>query len=375
MLEQATRRLGLSTPRLMRTDPVRVLMITPTLSGNSLGRTYCLHLLCDALGWVSETWSTAGDSVWSPLATDAFAATCHRADGSRGEIMQTLIARARTADLVIAVKPLPESLGLAAEVSRATGVPLLADIDDPDLEALRADGRPFRQLGKRVLRPGVMARAIAMGELARSSTRIVSNPELQRRYGGTVVPHVRRAGGAVHARGPRTGVRVVFVGSIQPHKGIAVLRRAVGRLASEGFRLTLTAGRPEDAHQWEDWIGRTSMEEGARLAADADVVVIPSLNTTWSRGQLPVKLVDAMLSGTASIVSDVPPLPWAIGPGGIIVPAGRVDALAEALRSLGDQRNREAYGRSLRAYGEGLYTIAANTAAFAAACESARPVR
>ncbi|WP_375401450.1 glycosyltransferase [uncultured Amnibacterium sp.] len=252
-------------------------------------------------------------------------------------------------------------------------MPLLADIDDPDLEALRADGRPILQLAKRVLRPRVMARAASMRDLALSSARIVSNPELQRRYGGTVIPHVRPIAAASATRGSRAGVEVVFVGSIQPHKGIGVLRGALGRLADEGFRLTITADPPEDAHPWEDWIGRTSMEEGIRLAANADIVVIPSLNTTWARGQLPVKLVDAMLSGTASIVSDVPPLPWAIGPDGIVVPAGRVDALADALRSLGDEKVRVSYGRLLRDYGERLYTIDANTAAFAAACELARP--
>lgn len=350
---------------------MRLLLITPSLSSNSLGRTYCLYLLAASLGWESETWSIAGDRVWGPLAGDAFAETCFRAPSDEAEAIETLTARAKQVDLILAVKPVPESLGLAWRIHRATGVPMISDIDDPDIEVLLAAGQPLKALGKRLLRPGVVRTAKRMSSTAALVPRIVSNPELQRLHGGTVIPHVRDV---LPARSPSRGgggFHVAFVGSVQPHKGIQVLRRAIDALASEGYSLTVTAAAPEDRRPHERWIGQTTLEEGLELVASADAIVIPSLPTPWSRGQLPVKLVDAMMLGVCVIVSDIAPLPWAVGDAGVIVQPGRVSSLVDALRALRDPAERARRSVLLADLAHSRYTVGVNRRIFEQVCVDA----
>ena len=54
-------------------------------------------------------------------------------------------------------------------------------------------------------------------------------------------------------------------GSPRGHKGLSVLRAAVGQLAGDGFRLGVTSNAPEDAKPWEEWYGQTSLRDGLAL--------------------------------------------------------------------------------------------------------------
>ena len=104
-----------------------------------------------------------------------------------------------------------------------------------------------------------------------------------------MIPHVRDVPSTVveHRSGGDLAVR--FVGSPRGHKGLSVLRAAVGQLAGDGFRLGVTSNAPEDAKPWEEWYGQTSLRDGLALVATADIVVIPSTAGGYSRAQLPVK--------------------------------------------------------------------------------------
>src|SRR5436309_1094943 len=98
--------------------PLRLLLITPNYANNSLGRTYCLWLLARELGWNAQIAGVNGEALWEPLRlhrdAGGFAADCH--------ILTSLPAAAQSArldematdsDVIIAVKPLPTSLGVA----------------------------------------------------------------------------------------------------------------------------------------------------------------------------------------------------------------------------------------------------------------------
>ena len=345
---------------------MRVTFFSDDLSSNSLGRVYCLWRLADALGWESSVVSTRGDEVWGPLRGTAFADRCHRLDAESTPNREQL----GNPDLLIAVKPLPSSFLPAADWSRALGIPLLVDIDDPDLEMQFSWERPIRRLGRVLLRaPGLRGSRIVRKRLD-GVPRFVSNPWLQSRYGGTLLPHVRddRGPGASHTS---TQPRIAFVGTNQPHKGVAVLRQAVTELAGEGFRLTVTDAPPADAAPHEDWVGRTSMEEGLDLVSRSDIVVIPSLDAVHARGQLPVKLIDAMMYGRAIVVTDVDPLPWAVAGGGLVIRAGSVSALVAALRPLAEPAERTRLGNIAREVAVSRYTVEKNREAFESACTAA----
>ena len=91
-----------------------------------------------------------------------------------------------------------------------------------------------------------------------------------------------------------------------------------------------------------DFVGQLTREALTRADAEADVAVFPSVRAaSGDQDGLPVALLEAMASGCAVVVSDLPGLDEAVEPGvsGLSVPSGDVEALREALATIiGDPR-------------------------------------
>ncbi|WP_104089092.1 glycosyltransferase [Cryobacterium sp. N19] len=345
---------------------MKIVFLTPDISQNSIGRTYCLWQLAESLGWTSKIVSTLGVSVWGPLRGSHFGDQCTVLSPNT---VITEIARF-SPDLIIAVKPLPESFGLALHAARETGIPILLDIDDPDLEAQLAYGDPIRRIAKTVLRSKRMTMLKSLRSAAMVTPTIVSNPILQATYGGAVVPHVRPdlGFGATHQSGSPT---IAFVGTARRHKGLKSLRAAVAQSQGLGVNLIITDTIPPDAKVWEEWVGETSMERGQEIVLNSDIVIIPSLNSVYGRGQFPVKVVDAMLSGRAIAVTEVGPLPWAVGDGGLVVRPGSVAQIKAVISTLADPVFRRDIGIRARARALAVFSVGVNRDNFARACCSA----
>jgi glycosyltransferase involved in cell wall biosynthesis len=340
---------------------VKVLLITPNLDNNSLGRTYCLWLLIRAAGWQAEVVSVTGDRVWAPLAGTEFARACRRVSlGATGDVPAELADAARRSDLLLAVKPVENSFGTALRLAPATRRPLLLDIDDPDIE-VRTEWLPWYERAARSLLTTRYRRLRRLKRAAVGTPRLVGNPCLQEMYGGTLVPHVRDVPERPAPRPTRPdGTTVVrFVGSVRPHKGVDVLREAVASLAPEGYRLEVTAAAPADPRPWERWLGTTTLEEGRSLVATSDVVAVPSLPGSWSPAQLPVKIVDAMAAGVPVVASDVGPVAWALGRHGLLVRPGDVADLTRGLQRLRDPVRRAQVGEGLRQRAAAEFSVAA----------------
>lgn len=343
--------------------PLRLLLVTPNYENNSLGRTYCLWLLARELGWQATVAGVHGRKLWEPLRHGDFSADCVNLSALPGRRRTAALgALVAGSDVVVAVKPLATSLGVVAPWAARHGRLLVVDVDDPDLE-VRATARPLLRRQRPRTSWGRLRELDRLRELTRQHPTTVSNPVLQQEYGGLVVPHVRPAGAA---GGQRSGADVVvrFVGSPRGHKGVDVLRAAVARLAGEGMRLEVTADAPADAHPWESWLGSTGFTAGQALVATADVVALPSLPAGYALAQLPAKLMDAMVLGRAIVASDLPPVAWALGDTGLLVPPGDVDALVAALRRLTDPSLRRRLGAAAHARAAGLFTVAAVAPAF-----------
>jgi glycosyltransferase involved in cell wall biosynthesis len=344
------------------TGPIRLLLVTPSFENNGLGRTYCLWLLARELGWKTKVVGVVGQHVWSPLQDTAFAADCHLLFGLTDSQRQTALREATEwSNAVLAIKPLPESLGVAEAVATRVGRPLLADVDDPDIE-YRLSWQPLRRRIRDRVGSGRYRELVRMRALTQALPLTVSNPVLEEWYGGgLIIPHVRAEEPAPRFNSGAAGPVIVrFVGSPKGHKGLPELRRSVeqARAGRDGLdvQLEVTAGAPEDAKSWERWLGQTTFDEGQALVASADIVALPSLGKTWSLAQLPAKLMDAMMHGRAVIASDLAPLRWALGGTGLLVPPGDVLALTDAIRELGAPARREqlgkaAYERALQTFG------------------------
>jgi glycosyltransferase involved in cell wall biosynthesis len=273
-------------------------------------------------------------------------------------------------DLVVSVKAVPDALLVALKTARILDLPILVDIDDPDLEAQLEWSFTPRRFGKELLRPRRMAAFRKSRSALRGLPTTVSNPTLLAAYGGTVIPHVRIDPGPGHPQsdGP---INVAFVGTARPHKGVEVLREAVRNVHSMGFTLTVTDQPPANCAPWESWVGQTSLEDGLELTARAGIVALPSLRDSRSRGQLPVKLVDAMLLGRPVVVSDIEPMPWAVADAGIVISPGSSVELANALVSLRGRVERTAAGARARVRGLELFAVEQQASAFAEACRRA----
>ena len=329
-----------------------MVFVTPNFENNSLGRTYCLWLLARQLGWPTTIVGVKGAHVWAPLQGSRFARDCVLPP-PRGA-MRAVAEAIGAADLVVAVKPLPSSFGVALGCAGST--PLLLDVDDPDIE-VRTTWAPIgERLRSAVRQPNRHRELLRLRRAARDLPVTVSNPELQRMYGGVIVPHVRAVPELPDYTESRAPV-VRFVGSPRGHKGVELLRAAVARLEGEGFRLEVTASPPQDPRPWETWFGMTTMDEGERLVRTADIVAIPSLARSWARAQLPAKLIDAMMHGRAVVASETAPMRWALGGAGELVPPGDVDALVAALRAYVDPDRRRRAGLLARARAEQVFSV------------------
>lgn len=343
---------------------LRILFVTPDLGDNSLGRTFALWLAARKLGYECSVVSIRSNKIWEPLRAHSFAQFCSQVSAAE------LVTHMKHVDLTISVQPLDDSLVLAHHVAASHNLPLLVDIDDPDLASVLFFGSRLRRLTKWVFRYQVMADAQRRMRISRKYPVIVSNPYLQRIHGGTVIPHLRETA-ELGPVGDRSGINVVFVGTNRPHKGISLLRRAIAELQmTDDFRLTITDAPPSDPQPWESWIGAVPFDSAMKIVGQADIVVIPSLSTPFAFGQLPAKLIDAMLLARPTVVSDIEPMPWAIGDGGLKVRPGDLEELKEALLHLTDPRIRQQLGETARERALAMFTLDANVNSFAHAVEN-----
>ena len=164
---------------------VRVAFVTPDVGDNSTGRTYCLWLLAEALGWESVTLAYGASSVWPPLAGSRFAETIRLLPSDRAMAEEMIVTSAEQADVVVAVKPVHDSFGLCLGACSKKRFPLVLDIDDPDLEVVLGNRTPrARRADADHSLTRTMSRALALKRRMSTVPRFVSNPELQRLYGG-----------------------------------------------------------------------------------------------------------------------------------------------------------------------------------------------
>ena len=157
---------------------------------------------------------------------------------------------------------------------------------------------------------------------------------------GTVIPHPVFASDP-----PRTddGATVLCLGLIRPYKGLADAIEAVKLV--DGSRL-LVAGEPVEpmdgyrkaAGARAEWrLGYLPDDELDRALGDATVAVFPYRAELDQSGAL----LRALGAGVPAVVYDVGGLPDPVRRfgAGTVVPAGDVDALADAVRSLLDDRD------------------------------------
>jgi len=236
--------------------------------------------------------------------------------------------------------------GLVARVA-APGIPLVVTTLGGDLYALND---PISRVLKRsvlrhasavtVMNEDMRARAIALGSDP-DATHVLPMGAQVAQFADAAVG---RAGSA--ADGP---IRLLAVGRLVEKKGFHVLLKALAAIGGDGWHLTVVGDGPHRANLERaaaglpvSFAGQLTRDQLTRADAEAEVAVFPSVRAaSGDQDGLPVALLEAMASGCAVVVSDLPGLAEAVEPevSGIVVPTGDVEELTAALtRLIGDRR-------------------------------------
>jgi glycosyltransferase involved in cell wall biosynthesis len=134
---------------------------------------------------------------------------------------------------------------------------------------------------------------------------------------------------------PNSTIAVLYAGQLEPRKDPLTAVRAVQRVHASDPRVALLiAGTGPCEAQLRSTAGEETRLLGQRrdvpeLLAAADVFVMPS-----QREGLSYAVLEAMGHGVATVVSDGPGNPEAVGDAGIVFATGDVDGLASALSRL-----------------------------------------
>ena len=363
---------------------MKISILTFDLSDNATGRADLLARLLAPRWQVEVVGPRFGGGVWGPARDGGVAYRDLAVDGARryprfARVWTDLAARA-DGDVLYASKPRATSYGAALLARRRRRRPLLLDIDDWEVGFFRRSGA-WGTLGRslNLANPNGLPWTWLMERLVgRADAITVASRFLERRFGGTLIPHVRDTEGWDPARYDRAEARarlglgrervVMFLGTPRAHKGVDDLVEAVSLMKGD-VRLVLVGAAGGEARRWASrpWVrvvGEIPFDDVPRYLIAADAVAVPQRATSDTIGQVPAKVFDAMALARPIVSTAVSMIPEILDGCGVLVPPGDVVALAAALtRLLGDPAAAAELGRRARERCRAHYSFAAARAA------------
>jgi glycosyltransferase involved in cell wall biosynthesis len=302
-----------------------------------------------------------GEGLWAPSRDGPVAYRSVRAGRDPGfaRHVPELLALV-DGEILFASKPRPTSFGLGLLARARRRRPLVLDIDDWEVGFFYrsgAWGRVGRALN--LANPnGLSWTWLAEKLICRADAITVASRFLERRFGGTLLPHVRDTEAWDPARYDRADARarqgvgtskvVMFLGTPRGHKGVDDLIDAVG-LLGPGVVLALVGVDParSGAPRWSGLshvrvTGEIPFDDVPRYLVAADVVAVPQRETMDTVGQVPAKLFDAMALARPIVSTSVSMIPEILDGCGLVVEPGDVPALAGAIKWLLDNAEEAA---------------------------------
>ena len=352
---------------------MRVTIIAADLSQNGAARSHMLARVLAPDFAVEIVGCTFGDGVWPPMRGHAAGMTVVRGRRWPASLLSLRHVRRRCrGDVLIAVKPLLPSFGVALQHRARTGTPIVLDIDDDELAFRPAPPawHPLRAFASRLSPHGHAATRAMVARIAEADAITVASAALQERYGGMLVPHTRDLT-RVEARPDRVRAMraqlavpadravIMFAGTARPHKG---LEDAAAAVAAMRHPATFVVVGPGDDAGYAAAFARRHPEvlvlpgvpiEDAHLPVlAADIVLIPQRDSPAARAQMPAKIIDAMALAKPVVATAVSDLPRYLADGrGWIVPPSDPGALARACDAiLDDPAAARAAGQRARAW-------------------------
>lgn len=347
---------------------MKVSVLAFDLSDNATGRADLLARLLAPRFAVEVVGPRFGDDLWPPARGGVVAYRVRPGARYPGFAARAgELARLADGDVLLASKPRPTSYGIALLARRQRPRPLLLDIDDWELGFFYRSGF-WGSVGRGVnlANPNGLPWTWAMERLVgRADAITVASRFLERRFGGTLVPHVRDTDAWDPARFDRSASRaalgvgdapvVMFLGTPRGYKGVDDLVEAMAGVATA--RLVIVGAEPDhpSARRWAERSGvivrgPVPFDDVPRYLAAADVVAVPQRATSDTLGQVPAKLFDAMAMARPIVSTSVSMIPEVLDGCGMLVPPGEPRALRAVVEGLlADPDRARELGRRARA--------------------------
>ncbi|HEV8610778.1 MAG TPA: glycosyltransferase [Thermoanaerobaculia bacterium] len=327
---------------------MKITVLSHNLSTNAAMRAYRVVLAARRFAEVTLAGPVERIGLWDALPAEPWIRTVtERRFPKFARNLLELVAAA-DGDVLIAVKPHLASFGAALVAAECRGVPVILDMDDLDVTLAP---REEWEANPEMADPSRPASAVYVSLLTRAvgaaSAITVSSTALQRRFGGTLLPH----GSSIDVFNPAAvdrhearaafgfhGPTVLFPGTPRAHKGVETLARAVAAIPGAQLAVTCRPDKDLAEPEWRNFplirIPMVPNDSMPRLLAAADVVAIPQSDSEAAGYQMPMKVYDAMAMGRPIVASSVSDLPHVLQGCGRVVPPDDVAALATALSEL-----------------------------------------
>lgn len=345
-------------------EPVRVGVCGWELSHNPAGRVLTLAEAyrrvtpqVEIVGAIFPRW---GRSLWPPMQGSDI--PCHSllVDNEADFVVQALrLVAAHPYDLVHLSKPRFPNLVFGLLYSLVWGARVVWDIDDEELgfvaaseplrleQALDEKGRlpPLKKLHS------ALWTRLTVGQVSRFAGVTVSNPALQQRYGGNLIPHVRDETRFVPSPKRRAWARrlwgipehikvILFFGTPRRHKGLLDTAHAIAALDRDDIWFVIVGDFPDESLKVElqqvegltcRFIPGQPYGDIPDIVAMGDyTVLLQESSSLVAQYQLPAKLVDALAMGLVVFAQVTPAMQW-LADEGVIVSV-TPETLEEVLR-------------------------------------------
>ena len=334
---------------------MKVSVLAADLSDNATGRADLLARLLSARYDVEVVGPRFGADVWMPAREGAIPQRSVRAGRYPGFARHIpALLDLVDGDVIVASKPRATSFGLALLARARRRRPLVLDIDDWEIGFFSRSG-PWGRIGRalNVANPnGLPWTWLAEKLVSRADAITVASRFLERRFGGTLLPHARDTEAWDPGRYDRAATRrrlgvdgekvVMFLGTPRGHKGVDDLVEAVGSLgpgvilALVGVDAARSGAQRWSAPAYVRVTGEIPFDDVPRYLIGADVVAVPQRDTMDTVGQVPAKLFDAMALARPIVSTSVSMIPEILEGCGVVVEPGNVGALAGAIKRLLD---------------------------------------
>src|SRR3989442_14548843 len=219
---------------------MKITVLSHNLSSNAVMRAHRLAQAARTFADVNLIGPVERDGTWAALSHEPWITTVPKTRFPEFYASFIDLVEAADGDVLIAVKPHLASFAVALVAAERREVPVVLDLDDLDVALAPRSDWAANPVMADLSRPASSVYVSLLTKAVSAASAItVSSTALQRRFGGTLIPHgpdtdlfdpagidreeARRAFGF-------TGPTVLFAGTPRPHKGLEPLAQAVSRL-------------------------------------------------------------------------------------------------------------------------------------------------